>query len=57
MPYHNLGVSKRAWLNLPQAPEFPLMTHERLEYARKLLEAGGISCFAPGEEAWERADV
>ncbi len=56
VPYHNLGASKREWLNLPPAPEFIAMTDERLEDAVKLLEQHGISCFAPGEEDWARAD-
>jgi len=57
VPYHNLGNSKREWLNLPTAQEFPAMADERMEDAVKLLEENGISCFAPGEEEWERAVV
>lgn len=55
VPYHNLGNSKREWLNLPPAPEFPAITDELLEVAVVLLEKQGIFCFAPGEEDWERA--
>ena len=54
VPYHKLGASKRQWLNLPPATDYPAMTDERINDAMKLLETNGISCFAPGEEAWER---
>ena len=57
VPYHNLGASKRQWLNLPSAPNYPAMTDERLQKAKLLLEDRGITCFAPGEEAWERAGL
>lgn len=56
VPYHNLGGSKRQWLNLPPAPEFSALTDERLGDAAKLLEQHGISCFAPGEEDWVQID-
>jgi pyruvate formate lyase activating enzyme len=57
VPYHNLGNSKREWLNLPPASSFPAMTDERINDAVKLLEENGVSCFAPGEEEWGMAGL
>jgi len=54
VPYHKLGASKRQWLNLPPAPDYPAMTDQRLEDAVKLFVQYGISCFSPGEEEWVR---
>ena len=54
VPYHNLGHSKREWLNLPPAPEFPAMTDERMAEVVTFFGHLGIDCFAPGEEDWER---
>jgi len=55
VPYHNLGASKRQWLNLPPAPEFSALTDERMGEVVKFLGQLGIACFAPGEEDWGQA--
>ncbi len=57
VPYHNLGDSKRQWLNLPSAPELPALTDESLRASIDLLGENGISCFAPGEEDWAHTDL
>jgi pyruvate formate lyase activating enzyme len=55
VPYHNLGNSKRDWLNLPPAPEFSALTDDRRQASIDLLEQHGFSCFLPGEEDWAQA--
>ncbi len=50
VPFHNLGESKREWLNIPhRTPEKPL-TREALKEAGRLLSSEGLTCFLPGEE-------
>jgi pyruvate formate lyase activating enzyme len=55
VPYHNLGASKRQWLNLSPAPEFSALTDDRRQASIDLLEQHGFSCFLPGEEDWAQA--
>jgi pyruvate formate lyase activating enzyme len=54
VPYHNLGHSKREWLNLPPAPGFPAMDDERMTEVAAFLSQLGIDCYVPGEEDWRR---
>ena len=52
VPFHNLGDSKREWLQLKPAPRIETRTGESLNKARRILAEIGISCYEPGEEDW-----
>lgn len=57
VPYHNLGASKRQWLNLPPAPDIAALTDDDLQRATDILKSCGIACFTPGEEEWDLAEI
>lgn len=52
IPYHNLGESKRAWLDIKPGPKLKTPIAKALEAARQVLAQGGITCYLPGEEDW-----
>lgn len=52
VPYHNLGVAKRRWLGLPEAPTFQPLDEAQRNRAARRLERRGFAVFEPGEEEW-----
>lgn len=52
IPYHNLGESKRAWLNIKPAPKLKANIDKALAAAQRTLAQEGITCYLPGEENW-----
>ncbi|MCD4744033.1 MAG: hypothetical protein K8R67_16345, partial [Desulfobacteraceae bacterium] len=52
VPYHNMGESKRAWLNTEPGPDLSPLSDEMLKTAQEIFESRGITCYAPGEEDW-----
>ena len=55
VPYHTLGIAKRRWLGLPEAPAFPPLGQAQRDRAVRLLERRGVAVFEPGEEVWRPA--
>jgi pyruvate formate lyase activating enzyme len=52
VPYHNLGESKRAWLDIKPGPKLKAPIDKAMEAAQRTLARAGITCYLPGEEDW-----
>lgn len=58
VPYHELGNSKRKWMNpessaSTEAPVFTEVTEENIERVKDLFESSGIEAYLPGFEVFE----
>jgi len=52
IPYHNLGESKRVWLDIKPGPKLKTNIDKALATAQQTLAREGITCYLPGEEDW-----
>ena len=56
IPYHNMGESKRKWLDIPPGAKITPPTDDELSRAATLFNNAGIETYSPGEENWVIAD-